>query len=163
MPPLKLAHRERLNPPDAIDQNQLVDNTSDNTLPRTIQAPLAPLGEQRVMLADRAKVSFTPDPSYANVDVQKGGAPGRGVGITSQSPSGITTPGGVPSSAMKLSFGEADWSSHVPTALPAHLKINANANPNAAQRNQGIWAQEGPMANTKYSSPAPWAAGTFIG
>lgn len=162
MPTLNLAHRNRLSPPDLIDQNQLVDNTGDNTLPRTVQAPLAPAGEQRVMMADRANIHFTPDPSYANVDVQKGGAPGQGT-ITSESPSGITTPGGVPTSPLKLSFGEADWSQHDPTFLPAHLKINANANPNAAQRNMGIWAQEGPMANTQYASPAPWAAGTFIG
>ena len=172
--------------PTTVDQNQQhfpqpandVDNTPGPD--RTQYGTLAPPGmESRVMQADRvhdvlpmASLAV----SYAEQDAQKGGAPGSPGSapggndpqahtnfITSQSPDGITSPGAVPSSAVKRAYGASDWSNQYPTFLPAHLKIGIFQNPNAAQTNTGIWASEGQMANTKYSSPAPWAAGSYIG
>ena len=172
---------------NAIEQNQMhaeIGQDSNDNTPgpdRTEYGTLAPPGmEMRLMIADRVggllPASST---SYANVDPQKGGAPGApgsspdpGTNsdkeaatnfITSQAPDGSTTPGGAPVAQHKLSYGASDWTSPQPTALPAHLKVAIAQNPNAAQRNPGIWAQEGPMANTKYTSPAPWAAGAYIG
>jgi hypothetical protein len=130
-----------------------------------------PAVENRVLIANRVTGVFQPGPSYANTDPQKGGAPGdpgtvegsQSAGITSQGPTGVTTVAGVPSSAMKLSFGESDYSSFYPTALPAHQAISPNANPNRPQVNPTPFNYEGPSANTQYATPAPWAAGTFIG
>ena len=167
----------------AVDQNQLhaeIGADSNDNAPgpdRTQYGTLAPPGmESRIMLADRVNDFFTPGVSYAEQDGQKGGAPGspgsapggndpnsKTSFITSQSPAGVDTPGGAPVSQLKLSYGASDWASPQPTALPAHLKIAIAQNPNAAQRNPGIWSAEGPMANTKYESPAPWAQGSFIG
>ena len=172
----------RLSPPGLISQNQqeqaesLAQTTNDSD--RTIALEQAPAGmEYRVMLADRVNDVFTPNGvSYSNQDPQKGGAPGSPGGapggndpwsgtnyITSESPTAVTTPGGAPVSQLKLSFGASDWTSPQPTALPAHLKIGIRQNPNAAQTSIGLWSSEGPMANTKYTSPAPWAAGAYIG
>ena len=169
----------RLDSPDLISQNQMeqYDNSGENVADRSTQWPLAPLGvESRTMIADRVGATWQPDPNYAEQDSQKGGAPGSAGGapggsdpegptnfITAQEPDGTTTPGGVPKSPIKLSFGESDYSSYYPTFLPSHLKIAIRQNPNAAQNNVGQWASEGPMANTQYQSPAPWAAGSFIG
>lgn len=142
---------------------------------RTSQAPQAPGSwqEQRIMIAMRAaqEGNFTPGAQYANDDRQRGGAPGtseqtggtdEGV-ITSQGPDGVTTVNGVPKSARKLSYGWSDFSSHYPTFVGAHLKIQWNANPNKPQLNPTPFNTEGPSMNTQYSTPAPFAAGTFIG
>lgn len=163
-----------INGGNAVEQNQMhasIGQDSNNTTPgpdRTQYGTLAPPGmERRVMIADRVKANM-PDAlagnNYANTDPQKGDAPGfHGSVITSQSPSGVTSIGSVPVAPIKMSYGASDWASSQPTALPAHLKIAIAQNPNAAQRNVGIWANEGQMANTKYTSPAPWAEGTYIG
>ena len=176
-----------INGGNAVEQNQMhasIGQDSNNTTPgpdRTQYGTLAPPGmERRVMQASRVGSLLAGlGVSYPNVDPQKGGAPGAPGSspepgnhsdmeaatnfITSQSPSGIDTHGGVPVAQLKLSYGASDWASSQPTALPAHLKIAIAQNPNAAQRNVGIWASEGQMANTKYTSPAPWAEGTYIG
>jgi hypothetical protein len=145
---------------------------------RTTQLPLAPgtFQELRLLEANRGSpaAQFTPAASYANVDPQKGGAPGKAgadpnksdpniSAITSQSPDGVTVPGGVPVSSRKLSYGWSDYSGHMPTFVGAHLKIQWNANPNKPQLNPTPFNTEGPSMNTKYSTPAPFAAGTFIG
>jgi hypothetical protein len=130
-----------------------------------------PSVENRVMVANRVTGVFQPGPSYANTDPQKGGAPGdpgtvegsHSGGITSQGPTGVDTVAGVPSSPVKLSFGESDYSSYYPTAVPAHQAISPNANPNRPQVNPTPWNPEGPSANTMYATPAPWASGSFIG
>jgi hypothetical protein len=177
MPSGRTGMRARLDPPGLISQNEIVDNTGVNGNERTLQQPLAPNIEIRIMLADRVRDVFTPqNVSYANQDPQKGGAPGSpGAApggtdpesatnfITSQSSTGDTTPGGAPDSPRKLSYGESDWAAEYPTWLPAHGKIGIRQNPNAAQTNVGLWANEGQPSNTKYASPAPWASGTFIG
>lgn len=135
---------------------------TDGTM--TSQADFAPLSETRVMLADRARVAFQPDPSYANVDRQKGGAPGNpGAVITSQQEDGTTIVGGIPSSPRKLSYGFADWTEGQPTAVPDHLAIVKFANPNRPQINPTPFNTEGPQQNTNYTTPAPWAVGVFIG
>ena len=175
-----------------VSQNQLhveVGADTNDSTPgpdRTVQTDLAPAGmEHRVMVADRVKglMPFAlAGNSYASIDPQKGGAPGargsdpsghgggNGDSFISSNvdPTSIATnpggvPGGIPKAQIKLNYGASDWTSPQPTALPAHLKIAIAQNPNAAQRNVGLWAAEGQMANTKYESPAPWAAGSFIG
>jgi hypothetical protein len=140
---------------------------------RTSQLPLSPgaFQEERVMIANRAAAVFTPGASNANADPQKGGSPGGGPNtsytsqnvITSQSPDGVTTPNGVPVSQRKLAYGWSDYWGHTPTFVGAHLKIQWNANPNKPQLNPTPFNTEGPSMNTKYSTPAPFAAGTFIG
>lgn len=133
---------------------------------RTSQAPLAPLAESRILIANRVTGVFTPGASYANTDPQKGGAPGDpdgSTGITSESPTGVTTPGGVPTSPLKLSMAQQDIAPYLPTFLAGHTAINANANPNRPQVNPRPFNLEGPNQNTDYSTPAPWAAGTYIG
>lgn len=132
---------------------------------------LVPKNERRIMVANRVTGVFQPGPSYANTDPQKGGAPGdpgtvegsTSGGISSQDAKGNTVMAGVPNSPVKLSFGESDYSSFYPTAVAAHGNLNANANPNRPQVNPTPFNPEGPSANTLYSTPAPWAAGTFLG
>lgn len=142
---------------------------------RTSQTPLAPGSwqEMRVMMAQRAnkQLEWTPGASNANADHQRGGSPGGGADtsyteenvITSQGPDGVTRVNAVPASPLKLSYGWSDWMSHVPTWVGAHLKIQWNANPNKPQLNPTPFNTEGPSQNTRYSTPAPFAAGTFIG
>lgn len=167
------AWRPTLNPPD-LEPREIVDpsimnnpNTAmqvgpDGTM--TTQAPLAPVSETRVMLADRIHATFQPDTSYANVDRQKGGAPGNpGSVITSQMEDGTTVVGGVPNSPIKRSFGLADWTEGQPTAVPDHLAIVKFANPNRPQINPTPFNTEGPQQNTQYTTPSPWAVGVYIG
>lgn len=142
---------------------------------RTSQTPLAPGSwqEMRVMQAQRAnmRLNWTPGASNANGDPQRGGSPGGSAEtsytvddvITSQGPDGVTRVNGVPPSPLKLSYGWSDWMGHLPTWVGAHLKIQWNANPNKPQLNPTPFNTEGPSQNTKYSTPAPFAAGTFIG
>lgn len=142
---------------------------------RTSQTPLAPGSwqEMRVMQAQRAnmRLNWTPGAANANADPQKGGSPGGGDAtsfttdnvITSQGPDGTTRENGVPPSPIKLSYGWSDYSSHLPGWVGAHLKIQWNANPNKPQLNPTPFNTEGPSQNTRYSTPAPFAAGTFIG
>lgn len=143
---------------------------------RTSQLPLAPgtFQEQRFLIASRGTPPGQWRPSgvaYANADPQKGGSPGGGAGsssttenvITSESPSGVTTVNGVPVSTRKLSYGWSDYAGHWPTFVGAHLKIQWNANPNKPQLNPTPFNNEGPSQNTKYSTPAPFAQGMFIG
>ena len=133
---------------------------------RTTQAQMYPTTQIRVMKANRAGYAYTPAASYAAVDPQKGGAPGRpdeSSGITSQGPSGITVAGGVPQSPLKISYGLADWQAEIPTFVGAHVKIMYNANPNRPQVNPTPFNTEGPQQNTNYTTPAPWAVGSYIG
>jgi hypothetical protein len=152
------------------------DNANFATGPdgtRTMQMPLAPgaFQEQRVMIANRAAAVFTPGAVNMNSDPQKGGSPGGGPNtsyttnnvITSESPAGVTTTNGVPVSQRKLAYGWSDYAGHYPTFVGAHLKIQWNANPNKPQLNPTPFNTEGPSMNTKYNTPAPFAAGTFIG
>jgi hypothetical protein len=141
---------------------------------RTSQTPLSPgpVQEMRTMMAQRANpaLNWTPGASYPNDDPQRGGAPGGSPKssygtqdiITSQGPDGVTTENGVPPSPIKLSYGWSDWR-HDPTWVGMHLKIQWNANPNKPQLNPTPFNTEGPSQNTRYSTPAPFAAGTFIG
>lgn len=143
---------------------------------RTSQMPLAPgtFQEMRVMMAQRANpaLNFTPGAVYENMDPQKGGAPGSPGGandyppetnfITSQGPDGVTRVGAAPPSPLKLSYGWSDYR-HDPTFVGMHLKIQWNANPNKPQLNPTPFNTEGPSQNTRYSTPAPFAAGTYIG
>ena len=116
------------------------------------------------MVADRSHAVWQPDSVYANTDPQKGGAPGNpGAVITSQGPDGTTTVGAAPNSPRKLSYGLADYSDSYPTFVQAHLKINRNANPNRPQVNPTPFNNEGPQGNVQYTTPAPFAAGVFIG
>lgn len=142
---------------------------------RTSQLPMAPGLEQehRVLIASRGTAPGQWRPgnvSNANADPQRGGSPGGGPAnyttqneITSQSPDGVTTPNGVPVSSRKLSYGWSDYTRSMPTFVGAHLKIQWNANPNKPQLNPTPFNTEGPQQNTKYSTPAPFAQGTFIG
>jgi hypothetical protein len=75
----------------------------------------------------------------------------------------VTKVNAVPPSPLKLSYGWSDWFGHTPTWVGAHLKIQWNANPNKPQLNPTPFNTEGPQQNTRYSTPAPFAAGTFIG
>lgn len=138
------------------------------------QVDFAPLSEVRVMLADRIHSVFQPDPNYANVDPQKGGAPGNPGGnpghgdpsvsfITSQQEDGTTVVGGMPNSPIKRSFGLADWTESQPTAVADHVAIVKFANPNRPQVNPTPFNTEGPQQNTQYTTPSPWAVGVFIG
>lgn len=175
------AGRETLSPPGLVP-TAVMDPEENVALPaqygadgtRTSQVPFAPLSETRVMIADRTHALYQPGPSYANVDPQRGGAPGSPGAdpshpsaaesyITSQSPSGVTSIGTAPSSPIKRSFGLADWADEVPTFKQAHLAINRNANPNRPQVNPTPFNTEGPQQNTQYSTPTPWAAGVYIG
>jgi hypothetical protein len=142
---------------------------------RTSQTPLAPgaFQEMRVMQAQRAnmRLNWTPGAANANADHQRGGSPGGSPEtsytseniITSQGPDGVTKVNAVPPSPLKLSYGWSDWFGHTPTWVGAHLKIQWNANPNKPQLNPTPFNTEGPQQNTRYSTPAPFAAGTFIG
>lgn len=142
---------------------------------RTSQLPQAPglFQEHRFLQANRGSpaAQFTPGASNANADPQKGGSPGGGGNtnyttqneITSQDCEGNTTVNGVPYSPRKLSYGWSDYSGHMPTFVGAHLKIQWNANPNKPQLNPTPFNTEGPQQNTQYGTPAPFAAGTFIG
>ena len=142
---------------------------------RTTQDPLAPgtWQEHRIMEANRANPSdnFIPGVHNANADPQKGGSPGGsqktsytdGNVITSQGPDGVTRVNGVPPSPRKLAYGWSDYWGHTPTFVASHLKIQWNANPNKPQLNPTPFNTEGPSANTRYSTPSPFAAGTFIG
>lgn len=171
-------YRPTLSPPDFIPREEgdrSIDPTSigaDGT--QTNQVPLAPTSETRVAIANRAFATFRPGPSYANIDPQKGGAPGAPGGdpsrpttsesfITSQGPDGTTIAGAAPNSPLKISYGYADWWGHTPTVLPMHQVITKFANPNRPQVNPTPFNSEGPSQNTKYTSPAPWAAGVYIG
>jgi hypothetical protein len=125
------------------------------------------------MLADRIHIKWLPSVSYAESDSQRGGVPGQSQGniandpsasvITSQEVDGTTRVGTAPDSTLKISFGFADWAATNPQPLPAHQKINLRQNPNSIISKPGIWANEQENQNTIYESPAPWAAGTFIG
>lgn len=140
---------------------------------RWAQQPLAPgdFQEHRVMESNRAAPAdnFTPGAHNANADPQKGGSPGGGPStsyvsqnvITSQGPDGKTTVNGVPPSPRKLSYGWSDW--NPPTFVGMHVKIQWNANPNKPQLNPTPFNTEGPSMNTRYTTPGPFAAGTFIG
>lgn len=142
---------------------------------RQTQLPQAPgtFQEHRVMSANRADPSanFTPGTSYAGSNPQRGGSPGGGDNtsytsgnvITSQDPNGVTTVNGVPPSARKLAYGWSDYSNSYPTFVGAHLQIQWNANPNKPQLNPTPFNTEGPQQNTRYATPSPFAAGTFIG
>lgn len=142
---------------------------------RRTRLPLAPGAwqEHRVLEANRAAPAnnFTPGSSNANADAQKGGSPGGGPNtsfttnnvITSQSPDGVTTVNGVPPSPRKVAYGWSDYSNSYPTFIGAHLKVHWNANPNKPQLNPTPFNTEGPQANTRYSTPSPFAFGTFIG
>lgn len=171
-----LANREELDPeglvPDNMDSDPS-DQANMGYFERTVQAPMAPPTEVRVMFADRAHVAFTPNASYAESDSNKGGVPGQssadcandseGATITSQAEDGTTTVGTAPRSPIKLSYGMADWESVNPQPLPAHGKINMRANPNNAINKVGVWANEGTPSNTNYEAASPWAAGVYIG
>lgn len=183
VPMTKEMYRAALNAP-SLTPSEMADNsfTRDNTDAdtfgpdgtRTNQLPLAPgsFQETRVMVANRAGAHWTPAAQYENMDPQKGGAPGSPGGandfpaatnnITSQGPDGVTRPGAAPSSPLKLSYGWSDWR-HDPTFVGMHLKIQWNANPNKPQLNPTPFNNEGPSQNTRYSTPAPFAAGSFIG
>lgn len=183
MPKPGLAYRAALDPPsltpvDAQDREELTAAVVEQVGPgglRSYQAPLAPgtWQEHRIMEADRAApaANFTPGAAYANADAQKGGSPGGSDGtsytsqnvITSQAPDGVTTPNGVPPSARKVAYGWSDYSNAYPTFVGAHLKVQWNANPNKPQLNPTPFNTEGPMGNTRYSTPSPFAAGTYIG
>lgn len=144
---------------------------------RTSQLPLAPgmMQEYRVVIADRGSPvgQFSPGAAYANGDAQRGGAPGLDPAtgnvvpppnpVTSETPEGVTVPNGVPVSSRKLSYGWSDYSGHMPTFVGAHIKIQNTSNPNSARTNVTPFNLEGPSQNTQYSTPAPFAAGTFIG
>lgn len=167
-----------LTPSEVSDKTFTQDNTDADAFgpdgTRTTQLPLAPGSwqETRVMVANRAGANWTPGAYYENQDPQKGGTPGAPGGadgfpastnfITSQGPDGITRPGAAPPSPLKLSYGWSDWR-HDPTFVGAHIKIQWNANPNKPQLNPTPFNTEGPSMNTRYSTPAPFAAGTFIG
>lgn len=167
-----------LSTPEAQDQSQ--GSAFDEVAvgpdgKRQTQLPQAPGAwqEHRVMSANRADpaANFTPGASYPNDDPQKGGAPGGGAGtsygtqqvITSQSPDGVTTVNGIPPSARKLAYGWSDYSNAYPTFIGAHMQIQWNANPNKPQLNPTPFNTEGPSQNTRYSTPSPFAAGTYIG
>jgi hypothetical protein len=168
-----------LTPPDANDPEiSATPAVADQIGPdgtRTNQMPQAPgmWQEFRMLQANRAapNANFTPGAANASADPQKGGSPGGGPDtsyttqneITSQGPDGVTTTNGVPSSPRKLAYGWSDYSGHWPTFVGAHLKIQWNANPNKPQLNPTPFNNEGPSMNTQYSTPAPFAAGTFIG
>lgn len=146
-----------MNKPESVQQIG-----KDGTV--TAQADMAPTSETRVNIANRALARFSPGTSYANVDRQKGGAPGNpGSVITSENPEGITLLGTAPDSPVKHSYGLADWQDHIPTAVPMHTIITKFANPNRPQVNPTPFNNEGPNQNTKYTAPSPWAAGIFIG
>jgi hypothetical protein len=150
----------RLDPAGMVPNN--AENVNGVFMDRTTRIPLAPDTESRTMSADRTHAVFHPAVSYAETDMQKGGAPGIG-DITSQTVDGRTVVNGVPSSPIKLTTGLGDWGATNPQPLPAHGKIVRRANPNNAIIRIGTWANEGQPANTNYESPAPWAAGTYIG
>lgn len=127
---------------------------------------VAPSTQRRVMLADRATVRYQPAPSYANTDPQKGGAPGDAdgsTGITSQSPTGVTTAAGVPSSPYTLSYGEATWITATPTSIAHHQTIKRWSNPNRPQVTPTPDHPIGPEMNTVYVQPGPWASGIYLG
>lgn len=168
-----------LTPTETAD-NEFTRSTSDADVygpdgTRTMQAPLTPglFQERRVMMAQRANMhlNWTPGASNANADPQRGGSPGGGDKtnytsenvITSQGPDGVTRDNAVPPSPLKLSYGWSDWWGHTPTFVGAHLKIQWNANPNKPQLNPTPFNTEGPSQNTRYTTPAPFAQGTFIG
>ena len=154
--------RVRLDPPELVPINYDFVNPGGSEIDRTCRLPQAPDTENRQLFADRAHVFFIPDASYANIDVQKGGAPGEGI-ITSQTEQGATVVGGIPRSPLKFTFAMADWDFTNPVPLPAHAKISLRPNPNSAISKIGVWANEGTPSNTNYESPAPWAAGIYIG
>lgn len=167
-----------LTPGDAQDPEFIDPNPGDVFGPdgtRTAQMPLAPGSwqEMRVMQSQRAnmRLNWTPGAANANADHQRGGSPGGSPEtsytseniITSQGPDGVTRENGVPPSPLKLSYGWSDYSGHLPGWIGAHVKIQWNANPNKPQLNPTPFNTEGPSQNTRYSTPGPFAAGTFIG
>jgi hypothetical protein len=163
-----------LTPADIQDPEQLSTQDAAGIGPdgtRTISMPLAPVVEQRILIANRVTGVFTPGATYANTDPQRGGAPGdpgtvmgsHSTGITSESPTGVDTAAGVPVSQLKLSMADQDVADFWPTWIAGHTAVNANANPNRPQVNPRPFNNEGPQANTKYATPAPWAAGSYIG
>lgn len=128
----------------------------------------APATQRRVMIANRARANYVPgNVSYANVDGQIGGAPGDPGGsiggITSQGPTGVTTPGGVPVSPYIEDYGEADWIDATPTWTPKHQNIVRWSNPNRPQVNPTPFHPQGPEQNTAYTPPGPWAQGVYLG
>jgi len=182
MPKPGLAYRAALDPPSltpsaAQDQSQMTQAPEQvsEAGARTVHLPLAPgeWQEHRILEANRAAASanFTPGSHNASADAQKGGSPGGGANtsyttnnvITSQDPKGATSINGVPPSARKLAYGWSDYSNAYPTFVGAHLQIQWNANPNKPQLNPTPFNTEGPQQNTRYSTPSPFAAGTFIG
>lgn len=174
---MPLAFRDRLDPEGLVPDNMTDDNGADvatqGYIERTVQAPLAPLSEMRMMIADRAHVRWTPGYQAAESDSNKGGVPGQstanmandpqGSTISSQDVDGTTTFGTAPVSTLKISYGFADWASVNPQPIPAHGKINLRANPNDVKTKPGIWQEMTPWQNTNYEQPAPWAAGIYIG
>lgn len=175
-PSAVLADRVQLDGADIIGTNVEDDDASTpntNAYDRTVQAPLAPATEWRAMFADRAHIRWMPAASYAESDSQRGGVPGQsdandandpqGSVITSQEVDGVTRVGTAPYSTLKINMGMADWASTCPQPVPIHGKINLRANPNSPVTKPGLWSNEGTPSNTNYESPAPWAAGIFIG
>ena len=125
----------------------------------------APNTEERVMVQDRVTATYQPDPSYANIDPQIGGAPGDpggSGGISTVGPTGITTPGGIPTSPYVHDWGEAEWTTTSPTWVPHHQTIVRWSNPNRPQVNPTDETTQGPMENTYYASPGPWAQGHYL-
>lgn len=160
--PARTGARDRLDPPELVPTNADIVEPS-GFIDRSCQMPMAPDTESRLMFADRMHVRFTPGAAYANVDVQKGGAPGSGGVITQCTVDGKTVVDGVPHSPIKLSTGMQDVAFVNPQPAPVHGKIPLRQNPNDAKTTIGLWTNERPYANTNYESPAPWAAGLYIG
>lgn len=132
--------------------------------PGANRVAFSPDTQERVMLANRVLYRYQPDPSYAAIDPQIGGAPGDpggSSGITSQSPTGLTTAGGVPSSPYIRDYGEADWITATPTWIGKHQTIARWSNPNRPFATPDH--TQGPTENTFYASPGPWAQGHYLG
>lgn len=160
-----LTPRETGDPEFAKPESMAMVGADGTTSSQADLAPAIeyPMSGARVMLADRSKFVFQPTTTYANVDRQKGGAPGNpGSVITSQQEDGTTVVGGIPNSPRKLSYGMADFR-HDPTFVQAHHPIQMWSNPNRIQVNPKPFNTEGPQENTVYTTPAPWAVGSFIG
>lgn len=173
-----LLDRQQLDAPDIVPDNVGSDVDSAGTgtevygQERTVQAPLAPPTEWRAMFADRAHIAWTPAVSYANADPQRGGVIGPSdsivggqdePGITTQQVDGTTALDAIVPSTLKINMGMADWSSTAPQPIAIHGKINLRQNPNSPVTKPGLWSNEGTPSNTNYESPAPWAAGVYIG
>lgn len=156
-------------------QSQPADVTLDDpglatgeVSPGANRVAFAPNTQRRVMVADRAKANYVPgNVSYANVDSQIGGAPGDPGGsiggITSESPTGVTTHGGIPVSPYIEDYGEAEWTGTSPTWTPKHQNIVRESNPNRPQINPTPDHPEGPTMPTAYVQPGPWAQGVYLG